>query len=56
MSRPQRIEFKGAYYPVMNGAVGRGATSARDAPRSLFFELLGETKDMFGVDVIILVV
>ena len=51
MSRPLRIEFKGAYYHVMNRGAGRRSIFARDAHRLLFLELLREAAEMLRAQI-----
>ena len=51
MSRPLRIEFKGAYYHVMNRGAGRQAIFAHDAHRLIYLELLRQVADMFRAEI-----
>jgi len=51
MPRPHRIEFKGAWYHVENyGADGRDIFYD-DEDRMMFLDLLGEIKQIFGVEI-----
>ncbi len=49
MSRPLRIEFEGAWYHVMNRGAGRRIVFPSNLHRRLFLDLLGEIRDIFGV-------
>jgi putative transposase len=51
MSRPLRIEFKGAYYHVMNRGAGRQDIFAHDDHRLVFLELLREVHEMFRAEI-----
>ena len=43
MSRPLRIEYRGAYYHVMNRGTARQKIFLNDHDRQGFLDLLGET-------------
>jgi len=51
MSRPLRIQFKNAYYHVMNRGAGRAVVFTNDAQRTLFLELLREAHEMFRAEI-----
>ena len=51
MSRPLRIEFKGAYYHVMNRGAGRQNIFANDDHRLIYLALLGETRSMYRAEI-----
>lgn len=47
MSRPLRIEYKNAFYHVMNRGAGRQDIFENDDHRGMFLELLRESHEMF---------
>lgn len=51
MSRPLRIEYKGAYYHVMNRGARRQAIFAYDDHRMIFLALLREVVEMFHAQI-----
>lgn len=51
MSRPLRIEYRGAYYHVMNRGTTRQKIFLNDHDRQGFLDLLGETSQMWGLQV-----
>jgi len=51
MARPLRIEYKNAYYHVMNRGAGYRDIFLRDEHHQMFFELLREIHDMFRVEI-----
>lgn len=51
MPRPQRIEYQGAWYHVMNRGAGRRPIFRSDAYRMWFLSLLGEIRKVYGVEV-----
>ena len=51
MSRPLRIEFKGACYHVMNRGAGRQDIFTRNDHRLIFLELLREIHEMFRAQI-----
>ena len=51
MSRPLRIEYPGAYYHVMNRGTARQKILLNDQDRQRFLDLLGQTRQMWGVRV-----
>lgn len=50
MSRPLRIEYKGAWYHVMNRGAGRRLIYRANAQREYFLALLNDIADTFGVE------
>ena len=50
MARPLRIEFKGAWYHVMNRGAARQDVFISDDERERFLELLGDLADRFGIE------
>ncbi len=50
MSRPLRIEFPGAWYHVMNRGAAYQDIFIIDAHRFLFFDLMGEIRNLFGAE------
>jgi putative transposase len=50
MSRPLRIEFKNAWYHVMNRGASRGCIFKTDDHRNYFLELLADTSERFNAD------
>lgn len=51
MSRPLRIEFKDAWYHVMNRGTARCAIFLNDTHREIFLNLLGQSAEMFGIEI-----
>ncbi len=51
MARPLRIEYKNAYYHVMNRGAAHRDIFQHDEHRGLFLELLGEIHEMFKVEI-----
>ena len=51
MSRPLRIEYRGAHYHVMNRGTARQKIFLNDHDRQGFLDLLGETSQMWGLQV-----
>lgn len=51
MPRPQRIEFAGAWYHVMNRSGGRRTIFRTDKHRRLFLDLLAEISETFSIEV-----
>jgi REP element-mobilizing transposase RayT len=51
MSRPIRIEFPGAWYHVMNRGRKRTDIVRSDKDRQLFFDLVAETSQIFGIQI-----
>ena len=51
MSRPLRIEYPGAYYHVMNRGAARQRIFLNDQDRQGFLNLLGQTTQMWGLQV-----
>ena len=51
MSRPLRIEYKGAYYHVMNRGAGRQDIFTHNDHRLIFLELLRESHEMFRAEI-----
>jgi REP element-mobilizing transposase RayT len=51
MARPLRIEFENAFYHVMNRGTERRATYTKDVHREMFLNLLGESAEMFGIQI-----
>lgn len=51
MSRPLRIEYKDAYYHVMNRGAGQQDIFAHDDHRGLFLELLRESHEVYQADI-----
>jgi putative transposase len=51
MARPLRIQFKNAYYHVMNRGVARCATFSRDEHYELFLALLADIVERFGIEI-----
>ena len=49
MSRPLRIEYRGAYYHVMNRGTARQKIFLNDQDRQRFLDLLAQTSQMWGV-------
>jgi putative transposase len=47
MSRPLRIEFKNAWYHVMNRGASRGCIFKTDDHRNYFLELLADTSEHY---------
>ncbi len=52
MARPLRIEYPGAVYHVMNRGVSRQAIFRRDDDYEGFLQILAETYDLWGVEVL----
>jgi putative transposase len=52
MTRPLRIEFPGAYYHLMNRGLAYQPVFKEDADRELFFGLLAECHQMWGIHVL----
>ncbi len=51
MARALRIEFPGAWYHVMNRGLGRRQIFQSDDNRQCFFDLLGETFQIFQIEI-----
>ena len=51
MSRPLRIEYRGAHYHVMNRGTARQKIFLNDHDRQGFLDLLGQTSQMWGLQV-----
>jgi len=51
MARPLRIEYKNAYYHVMNRGAAYRDIFQHDTHRELFLELLREIHKMFGIEI-----
>lgn len=51
MPRPQRIEYPGAWYHVMNRGAGRRVIFRTNVQRQGFLELLGELSEIYGIAV-----
>jgi putative transposase len=51
MPRPQRIEYNGAWYHVLNKKLGRRPLFRNDENREFFLSLLGEITETYGVEV-----
>jgi len=51
MSRPLRIEYKGAWYHVMNRGLARQPIFYNDTSRKLFLELLNEIHHRYSVEI-----
>lgn len=51
MARPLRIYFEGAWYHVMNRGVNHGQIFFNDAHRYAFLDLLGKTKEIYGIEI-----
>lgn len=51
MPRPLRIEYENAWYHVMNRGANRQSIFQQDRHRDLFYTLLAEISDRFGVEV-----
>ena len=51
MPRPQRIEFDGAWYHVMNRSAGRRMVFRGDRDHTLFLDVLGEVHETYGLEV-----
>lgn len=51
MSRPLRVEYPGAWYHVMNRGLARKPIVRSDKDRHLFLDLVGETSQIFGIQV-----
>ncbi len=49
MPRPQRIEYPGAWYHVMNRGAGRRVIFRTNAQRQGFLEQLGEVSEIYGI-------
>lgn len=51
MARPLRIQFEGAWYHVMNRGVNRARLFFNNKHRYAFFNLLHETKKIYGIEI-----
>lgn len=51
MLRPLRLEFKDAWYHVMNRGAGYRAIYKSERHRTLFLEVLAEAASVFGLEV-----
>jgi REP element-mobilizing transposase RayT len=51
MPRPQRIEYKGAWYHVLNRREGRRLLFGSDENRIFFLELLHDVSETYGIEV-----
>jgi REP element-mobilizing transposase RayT len=51
MSRPLRIEYRGAHYHVMNRGAARQKIFLNDQDRQAFLDLLGQTSKMWGLQI-----
>lgn len=51
MSRPLRIQFPGAWYHVMNRGVNREKLFFNSEHKYSFFNLLNETKKIYGIEI-----
>jgi putative transposase len=51
MARPLRIHFDGAWYHVMNRGINRENIFYKDAHRYAFLDMLGKTKEIYGIEI-----
>ena len=51
MPRPQRIQFAGAWYHVMNRGAGRRSIFRNDVHRKDFLSILEEVSITYGIEV-----
>lgn len=51
MSRALRIQFDGAWYHVMNRGINRENIFFSDAHRYAFLDILGKTKEIYGIEI-----
>jgi putative transposase len=51
MARPLRIYFNGAWYHVMNRGLHRKNIFHNDAHRYAFLDLLGKTREIYGIEI-----
>ena len=51
MSRPLRIQYKGAWYHVMNRGGAREKIFCSEQDHQTFLDLLGESIDLWGIRV-----
>ena len=51
MTRPWRIEFKGAYYHILSRGNERRDIFADDGDRISFLEILGQMSERFEIEV-----
>lgn len=51
MARQLRISFEGAWYHVMNRGINRNNIFYNDSHRYAFLDLLGKTKDIYGIEI-----
>jgi hypothetical protein len=50
MSRPLRIEYPGAWYHAMNRGAAYQDIFISDVRRLLFLDLIGEIRNLFGIE------
>ena len=51
MSRPLRVEFKGAWYHVFNNGISQLQLFATDTHRKIFLELLHDLHYTFSIEI-----